>query len=105
MKREELDQLLRDQVLATVNGGHLRFNGVHVLTKVNLFLLRLITIGVKSCGKCMNMIYEGLSQTGEDLRVAFLRVACIMLVKKKTDCKKQKQCNNCLVVKTCSYSK
>ena len=63
MKREELGQLLRDQVLAGANGGHLCSYGVHVVTQGNPVLLRLVSIGVKLCSKCMNLICEGLSQT------------------------------------------
>ena len=69
MKREELGQLLCDQVLAGVNGGHLHSDGVHVLTQGNPVLLRLVPIGVKPCGKRMNLICEGLSRTRGDLRV------------------------------------
>ena len=69
MKREELSQLLRDKVLASANGGHLNFDGVHVLTQGNPVLLRLVPIGVKSGGKRMNLVVEGLSRTGGDLRV------------------------------------
>ena len=81
MKREELSQLPRDKVLAGTNGGHLSSDGVYILTQGNPMLLRLILTGVKPCGKRMNLICEGLSQTGGDLRVivltvAILRVAC-----------------------------
>ena len=76
MKREELNQLLRDMVLASANGGHLGFDGVHVLTQGNTVLLRLILICVKPCGERMNLVCQGLSRTGGDLWVAFLRVAC-----------------------------
>ena len=38
MKREELGQLLCDQVLASANGGLLRSDGVHVLTQGNPML-------------------------------------------------------------------
>ena len=76
MKREELSQLLRDKVPVGVNGGHLRSDGVHVLTQGNPVLLRLVLIGVKPGGKRMNLVAEGLSRTGGDLRVAILRVAC-----------------------------
>ena len=69
MKLEELGQLLRDQILASANGGHLSSDGVHVLTQGNSVLLRLVLIGVKLCGKRMNLICEGLSRTGGDLRV------------------------------------
>ena len=75
MKREELGQLLCDQVLAGVNDGHLRSDGIHVLSQGNLVLLRLVPIGVKPCGKRMNLICEGLSRTGGDLRVAVHEVA------------------------------
>ena len=51
MKKEELSQLLRDQVLAGANGGHLRSDGVHVLTQGNPVLLRFVPIGVKLGGK------------------------------------------------------
>ena len=61
MKREELSQLLHDKVLAGVNGGHLSSNGIHILTRGNTVLLRLISICVKPCGERMNLIYEGLS--------------------------------------------
>ena len=64
MKREELSQLLRDKVLAGANGGHLSSDGVHILTKVNTVLLRLIPICVKPCGERMNLVCEGLSRIG-----------------------------------------
>ena len=86
MKREELSQLLRDKVLAGANGGHLSSDGVHILNKGNTVLLRLIPICVKPCGERMNLVYEGLSRIGGDLRVAVLGVAhtrcgyCIILV-------------------------
>ena len=67
-----MGQLLRYQVLAGANGGHLCSDGVHVLTQGNPILLRLVPIGVKPCGKRMNMIYEGLSRTGGDLRSSSL---------------------------------
>ena len=73
MKREELSQLLRDKVLAGANGGHLNSDGVHVLTRGNPVLLRLVLIGVKPCGKRMNLICKGLSLTGGDLKVACTR--------------------------------
>ena len=76
MKREELSQLLRDKVMAGANDGHLSSNGVHILTQGNSMLLRLLPIGVKPCGKRMNLICEGLSRTGGDLRVTVLGVAC-----------------------------
>ena len=75
MKIEELSQLLRDKVLASANGGHLSSDGVHVLTQGNPVLLRLVPIGIKPGGKCMNLVAEGLSQTGGDLRVVVLKVA------------------------------
>ena len=56
MKKEELSQLLRDQVLAGTNGGHLRSDGVHVLTQGKPVLLRFIQIGVKPGGKRMNLV-------------------------------------------------
>ena len=77
MKREELSQLMRGKVLAGANSVHLSSYGVHILTQGNTVLLRLIPICVKPCGECMNMIYEGLSRTRGDLRVAVLGVACI----------------------------
>ena len=49
---------LRDQVLAGANGGHLRSNGVHVLTQGNPMFLRLVPIGVKPGGKRMNLVAE-----------------------------------------------
>ena len=61
MKREEQSQLLRDKVLASANGGHLSSDGVHVLTRGNSVLLRLIPIGVKPGGNRMNLVAEGLS--------------------------------------------
>ena len=73
MKKEELSQLLRDQVLAGANGGHLRSDGVHVLTQGNPVLLRFVPIGVKLGGKRMNLVAEGLSLTGGDLRVVCTR--------------------------------
>ena len=73
MKKEELSQLLRDKVLAGANGGHLSSDGVHVLTQGNPVLLRFFPIGVKPGGKRMNLVAEGLSQTGWDLRVAYTR--------------------------------
>ena len=76
MKTEELSQLLRDKVLAGANGGHLSSDGIHILTQGNTVLLRLILICVKPCGERMNLVYEGLSRTRGDLRVAVLRVAC-----------------------------
>ena len=76
MKRKELSQLLSDKVLTGMNGGHLSSDGVHILIQGNTVLLRLIPICVKSCGEHMNLVCEGLSQTGGDLRVAILRVAC-----------------------------
>ena len=76
MKREELSQLLCDMVLASANGGHLGSNGVHVLTQGNTVLLRLILICVKPCGERMNLVCQGLSQTGGDLRVSVHGVAC-----------------------------
>ena len=75
MKREELSQLLRDMVLASANGGHLSSDGVHILTQGNMVLLRLILICVKSCGERMNLVYQGLSRTGGDLKVIILGVA------------------------------
>ena len=75
MKREELSQLLRDMVLVGANDGHLGPDGVHVLTQSNTVLLRLILICVKLHGESMNLVCQGLSQTGEDLRVAILGVA------------------------------
>ena len=76
MKREELSQQLHDKVLVGTNGGHLSSDGVHILTQGNMVLLRLIQICVKLCGEFMNLVYEGLSRTGGDLRVAVLRVTC-----------------------------
>ena len=61
MKREELGQLLRDMVLVGANGGHLSFDGIHILTHGNMVLLRLIPICVKLCGKRMNLVFQGLS--------------------------------------------
>ena len=61
MKREELSQLLGDKVMDGANGGHLNSDGVHILTQGNPVLLRLIPIGVKPCGKRMNLICEGMS--------------------------------------------
>ena len=52
---------MRDKVLDGANGGHLSFDGVHILTQGNTVLLRLISICVKSCGECMNLVCEGLS--------------------------------------------
>ena len=75
MKREELSQLLCDMVLVGVNGGHLGSDGVHVWTQGNAVLLRLILICVESCAKCMNLVYQGLSLTARDLKVAILGVA------------------------------
>ena len=75
MKREELSQLLRDMVLVGENDGHLGLDGIHVLTQGNTVLLRLILICIKPCGECMNIVYQGLSRTGGDLRVAVLGVA------------------------------
>ena len=74
MKREESSQLLHDKVLVGTNGGHLSSDGVHILTQGNMVLRRLIPICVKLCGEHMNLVYEGLSLTGGDLRVAVLRV-------------------------------
>ena len=62
-------------MLAGANGGHLRSDGVHVLTQGNLVLLRLVPIGVKLGGKHMNLVAEGLSRTRRDLRVVVLKVA------------------------------
>ena len=75
MKKEELSQLLSDKVLAGANSGHLRSNGVHILTHGNPVFLRLIPIGVKPGGKRMNLVAEGC-RTGGDLRVAAFRVTC-----------------------------
>ena len=75
MKLKELSQLERDLVLASANGGHLGSDSVHVLTQGNTVLLRLIPICVKLCGKHMNLVYQGLSRTEGDLKVAVLRVA------------------------------
>ena len=61
MKGEELSQLLRDMVLASANDAHLGPDGVHVLTNGNTVLMRLILICIKSCGKRMNLVYQGLS--------------------------------------------
>ena len=77
MKREELSQLLCDMVLDGANDGHLGPDGVHVLTQGNTVLLRLIPICVKLCGERMNLVCQGLSLTGGDLRVAVLGVARI----------------------------
>ena len=77
MNREELSQFLRDKVLAGTNGGHRSSDGVHILTQGNTVLLRLILICVKPCGERMNLVCEGLSKTGGDLRVAVLGVSCI----------------------------
>ena len=74
MKGEELSQLLHDKVLAGMNGGHLSFDGVHILTQGNTVLLSLIPIYVKPCGERMNLVCEELSRAGGDLRVAVLRV-------------------------------
>ena len=75
-EREELGKLLSDQVLASVNGGHLSSDGVHGLTQGNSVLLRLVPIGLNLCGKRMTLICEGLSRTRGDLKVSVLRVAC-----------------------------
>ena len=75
MKREELSNLLCDMVLPGVNDGHLGPGGIHVLTKVNTVLLRLIPICVKPCSERMNLVCQGLSRTGGDLKVAVLGVA------------------------------
>ena len=82
MKREELSKLLGDKVLVGVdlvligaNDGHLGPDGVHVPTQGNPMLLRLVPIGVKPCGKRINLVTEGLSRVGGDLRVAVYRVA------------------------------
>ena len=61
MKREELSQLLHDKVLAGVNGGHLSYDAIHILTQGNTVLLRIIPICVKLRGERMNLIIEGLS--------------------------------------------
>ena len=74
MKREELSQLLRDMVLAGSNGGHLSSDVVHILTQGNTVLLRLILICVKPCGERMNLVCQGLSRTGGELRVSVLGV-------------------------------
>ena len=72
MKRKELSQLLCDMVLAGANGGHLSSDGVHILTQGNTMLLRLIPICIKPCGEHMNLVCQGLSRTGGDLRVVVL---------------------------------
>ena len=74
MKRERLNQLLRDMVLAGANGGHLSSDGVHILIQSNTVLLRLIPIYVKPCGESMNLVFQGLSRTEGDLRFAILGV-------------------------------
>ena len=76
MKREELSQLLRDKVLDGANGGHLSSDGIHILTRGNPMLQRLVPIGVKPCGERMNLVGKGLSQIGGDLRVVVFKVAC-----------------------------
>ena len=76
MKRKELSQLLCDKVVASAKGDHLNYDGVHIMTQGNPVLLRLVPIGVKLCGKRMNLVVEGLSRIGGDLRVIILRVAC-----------------------------
>ena len=60
MKREELSQLLCDKVLAGVNGGYLSSDGIHILTQGNLVIMRLVPISVKSCGKRMNLVGQGI---------------------------------------------
>ena len=76
MKRERLSQLLRDMVLAGANGGHLSSDGIHILTQGNTVLMRLIPICVKHCGERMNLVCQGLSRTGGDLRFVALGVTC-----------------------------
>ena len=80
VKGEKLSQLLRDMVLAGVNGGHLSFDGIHILTQGNTVFLRLIPICVKSCGESMNLVHQGLSQTGGDLKVARTRCGCCSIL-------------------------
>ena len=77
---EELSQLLCDKVLAGWNGGHRSSDGVHVLTQGYLVLLRLVQLGVKPCGKRMNLVAEGLSRTGGDLRVACIGCGCYSIL-------------------------
>ena len=77
MKRKELSQQLRDMVLAGANDGHLGPDGIHVLTQGNTTLLRFIPICVKPRGECMNLVCQGLSRTGGDLKVNILGVASI----------------------------
>ena len=76
MKLEELSQLPRDLVLDGANGGHLSSDSVHILTQRNTVVLRLILICVKPCGELTNLVYQGLSRTGGDLRVARTRCGC-----------------------------
>ena len=81
MKREELSQLLYDMVLVGANDGHISLDGVHVLTQGNTILLRLIPICVKSRGERMNLVCQGLSRTGGDLRVTLTRCGyCSIIV-------------------------
>ena len=68
MKSEELSQLARDIVLARANDSYLGSDGIQVLTQDNTMLLRLIPICVKLRGESMNLVYQGLSRTGGDLR-------------------------------------
>ena len=80
MKREELRQLVCDLVLAGVNDSYLGPDGVQVLTQGSTVLLRLIPICIKPRGKRMNLVCQGLSRTGGDLRVTCTRGGCDSII-------------------------
>ena len=69
MELQELSELLGDLVLAGSDSSHLSLDGVHVLAKGCPVLLRLIPVGVKAGGQCMDLVSQGLGRTRGDLRV------------------------------------